>query len=91
MRKINPKQIDTLLGLINHGPYFELLFMKVCELDIGYSKVEVDLRSKHMNPFGAIYGGAYSSIIDTAAYWSTYCGLDEDVGYTSIDGNVNNK
>lgn len=48
MRKINPKQIDTLLGLINHGPYFELLFMKVCELDIGYSKVEVDLRSKHI-------------------------------------------
>lgn len=90
MRIINPEHIKALLYLINRGPYFELLSMKVCELDMGYSKVEVELQNKHMNPFGAIHGGVYSSIIDTAAYWSAYCELDENVGYTSIDVCVNN-
>jgi uncharacterized protein (TIGR00369 family) len=90
MQAINPEHIEALLDLINHGPYFELLSMKVCKLDIGYSRVEVELQNKHMNPFGAIHGGVYSSIIDTAAYWSAYCELDENVGYTSIDVCVNN-
>lgn len=40
MAKINPEHIKALLDLINHGPYFELLSMKVCQLDVGYSRVE---------------------------------------------------
>ena len=88
--KINPEHIKSLIDLINCGPYFELLSMKVCELGIRYSTVEVNLEKKHMNPFGVIHGGVYSSIIDTAAYWSVYCELDENVGFTSIDVSVNN-
>jgi len=38
-----------------------------------------------LNPYGGIHGGAYASIIDTAAYWSTYCELEEGVGLISID------
>jgi uncharacterized protein (TIGR00369 family) len=90
MKGINREHIQELLKLINHGPYFELLNMRVCELEIGFSKVIVDLQQKHYNPFGAIHGGVYSSIIDTAAYWSVYCELDENIGYTSIDVSVNN-
>ncbi len=90
MRKVNPEHIKAILELINSGPYFELLSMEVRELDVGYSKVEARLQSKHMNPFGAIHGGVYSSMIDTAAYWAAYCELDEDAGYTSIDVSVNN-
>lgn len=77
MAKINPKHIEALLALINHSPYFELLSMRVCQLDVGYSRVELDLSNQHMNPFGAIHGGVYSSIIDTAAYWSAYCEVDD--------------
>jgi len=90
MKQINPEHIAALLELTNRGPFFELLAMKVCELKPGYSRVEIDLQRKHYNPFGAIHGGVYSSIIDTAAYWAVYCELDEDVGYTSIDLSVNN-
>jgi uncharacterized protein (TIGR00369 family) len=59
-------------------------------MDIGYSKVEVELQNKHINSFGAIHGGVYASIIDTAAYWSAYCELDENVRHTSIDVCVHN-
>jgi len=90
MQMINPEHIKALLELINRGPYFELLLMKVCELNTGYSNVEVELQNKHMNPFGAIHGGVYASLIDTAAYWAVYCQIDENVGYTSIDVCVNN-
>ena len=90
MRQIKQEHITALLELINRGPFFELLSIKVYELGIGYAKVEVDLQKKHYNPFGAIHGGVYSSIIDTAAYWSAYCELGENIGYTSIDLSVNN-
>ena len=89
-RKINPEHISALIDLINRGQYFLLLDMKVCELKKGYARVEVDLQRKHLNPFGAIHGGVYSSLIDTAAYLSVYCELDEIAGYTTLDLSVNN-
>ena len=90
MREINPDHIKALLDLINKGPYFQLLGIQICELHLGYSRVELDFAQKHSNNFGSIHGGVYSSIIDTAAYWAAYCYLDEDAGYTSLDVNVNN-
>jgi uncharacterized protein (TIGR00369 family) len=88
MRKINPEHIKVIIDLINQGPYFKLLSMEVCELRLGYSKVEVTLDNKHLTPFGGIHGGVYSSLIDTAAYWAIYCDVDEEAGYVSIDVNV---
>jgi len=90
MKQMNQKHIDALLELVNRGPFFELLAMKVCEIGTGYSRVELDLQRKHFNPFGAIHGGVYSSVIDTAAYWAIYCEMEENIGYTSIDLSVNN-
>lgn len=90
MRKINPEHIESILDLINRGPYFELLSMKVCELSTGYSRVEVDLERKHLNPFGIAHGGVYSSVIDTAAYWAVYCEVEENAGFTTIDIKVDN-
>ena len=90
VKRINPEHTGALLGLINCGPYFKLLSMKVCELGIGRSRIEIDLSRKHLNPFGVIHGGVYSSVIDTAAYWAIYCELDENVGFTTIDINVDN-
>ena len=89
-RKINPEHITELIDLINRGAYFLLLGMKVCELGKGYARVEIDLQGKHLNPFGAIHGGVYSSLIDTATYLSVYCELDEIAGYTTLDLSVNN-
>ena len=88
--RINPEHIKELINLINQAPYFKLLSMEVCEIGVGYSIVKLNLEQKHMNPFGAIHGGVYSSIIDTAAYWSAYCELDENIGFTTIDVSVDN-
>lgn len=90
MKKLNPEHIKAILNLINQGPYFKLLSMEVSKLDFGYSRVEVNLDMKHLNPFGGLHGGVYASIIDTAAFWAVYCELKEDVGLISLDLNVDN-
>ena len=59
--------------------------MTVKEIGIGYSNVELKVGTEHLNPFGGIHGGAYASLIDTAAYWATYCETEESVGLISID------
>ena len=88
MRTINPKHIKALLEMINRGPYYQLLSMKVSEIGVGYSRMEVNLEQKHLNPFGIVHGGVYSSILDTVAYWAAYCELDESAGLTSLDVSV---
>lgn len=90
MRQINPEHIDALMQLVNNGPYFNLLAMRLCEVGIGCSKVEIDLEKKHLNPFGIVHGGVYSSLIDTATYFSAYCEMDENTGFTTLDLSVSN-
>ena len=90
MRTINQEHIIKLIELINKGPFFKLLSMQVRELSLGYCKLEVDLDTKHLNPFGGLHGGVYASLIDTATYWAIYCDLDEDVGLVTIDLKVDN-
>jgi uncharacterized protein (TIGR00369 family) len=90
MPRLNPDHIAAVIELINRGPYFQLLSMQVTRLGIGFSEVVVDLERKHLNPFGGIHGGVYSSLIDTAAYWAIYCDLEENAGYITIDVSVDN-
>lgn len=90
MQKLNPEHIKAVIDLCNQGPYFRLLSMEVRELRKGYCRVEVSLQDKHLNPFGGIHGGVYSSLIDTAAYWAVYCDVEENVGLISLDIKVDN-
>ena len=90
MQKLNPEHIKAVIDLCNQGPYFRLLSMEVRELGKGYCKVEVNLENKHLNPFGGVHGGVYSSLIDTAAYWAVYCDVEENTGLISLDIKVDN-
>ena len=82
---LNPEHLKSVIEIINKGPFFRHMSMMVTELGVGYSKVEAEIGGNHMNPFGALHGGVYSSVIDTAAYWSAYCDLPEGQGLVSID------
>ena len=90
MKILNQRHIDAVLKLINDSPYFSLLSINVCVIEYGYCKIEIILDEKHLNPFGGLHGGVYSSAIDTAAYWAAYGNIDEDAGLISIDLHVDN-
>ncbi|QTA91268.1 PaaI family thioesterase [Desulfonema magnum] len=85
MPELNPEHIKSVIEAINKGPFFMYMSMRVTELDIGFAKVVMNIAETHMNPFGGLHGGAYASVIDTAAYWSAYCDLPEKHGLVSID------
>ncbi len=85
MASLNQDHVQAVIKAINQGPYFKHLSMPVKEMGVGYSIVELKVNNDHLNPFGGIHGGAYASVIDTAAYWAAYCELDEKVGLISID------
>lgn len=88
LQTLNPEHVRKLVELINQAPYFKLLSMVIKELGPGFCRVALDLENKHLNPFGGVHGGVYSSLVDTAAYWAVYGDVAEDAGLISLDVEV---
>lgn len=90
MRTPNPEYVARLLDVINSAPYFELISMKIREIGVGYSLIETDLDKKHLQPFDLVHGGVFASLIDTAASWALFYGIeDQHAGLTSVDLKLN--
>ena len=85
MSELNPEHLNAVIHAINNCPFVEHMSMEMTEIGIGYSTIAAEIRKIHMNPFGGLHGGVYASLIDTAAYWSAYCDLQEENGLVSID------
>lgn len=85
MLELNPEHLKSVIRIINGCPFFIHMSMAVKEIGVGFSVVVAQIRKNHMNPFGGLHGGVYSTLIDTAAYWSAYCDLPEEKGLVSID------
>jgi uncharacterized protein (TIGR00369 family) len=85
MSELNPEHLKAVISAINNSPFFKHMSMRVTEIGVGYSVVELNIGKEHMNPFGGLHGGVYASAIDTAAYWAAYCELSEENGLVSID------
>ena len=89
MRRLNPGYVQEVSALTNDCPYFKLLSMHIQELEVGRSLLEIDLDQKHLQPFGVVHGGVFSSILDAAAFWAVYTTVDEDLGMTTVDLKLN--
>jgi uncharacterized protein (TIGR00369 family) len=89
MRKINPAYVKEVCRIASECPYFKLQSLKLLELDIGHSLLEIDLAEKHLQTFGVVHGGVFSTIIDAAAFWAVFLEADENLGMTTVDLNLN--
>jgi uncharacterized protein (TIGR00369 family) len=90
MKTPNPEYIKRISEIVSTCPYFELLSMKLVDAGIGYSSLEIDLANKHLQPFGKVHGGVFASIIDAAAFWSVYFGIEDPAaGLTTVDLKLN--
>jgi len=90
MKKLNPEYIERVTQFVNHCPYFELLSMKILDVGLGFSLLEIHLAEKHLQPFGFVHGGVFASIIDAAAFWAVFCGIeDQNAGATTVDLKLN--
>ncbi|MBU0988191.1 MAG: PaaI family thioesterase [Proteobacteria bacterium] len=90
MKKPNPEYVKRIKEVVNSSPYFSLLAMKILDIGMGFSVVEIDLDQKHLQPFGLVHGGVFASIIDAAAFWAFFYEIeDQNAGATSVDLKLN--
>ena len=90
MKKLNPEYVEIVNRLTNQSPYFTLMSMKIVDVGMDYSVLEIDIEQKHLQPFGLVHGGVFASIIDAATFWAIFYGIKEaDAGLTSVDLKLN--
>ena len=90
MKIPNPDHVKRLIDHVNGCPYFSLISMNIVEISIGYARIVIDLAQKHLQPFGLVHGGVFATIIDSAASWALFYGIeDNDAGMTSVDLKLN--
>jgi uncharacterized protein (TIGR00369 family) len=90
MKALNPAYVERVNQLINDSPYFKLLSMKIGDAGPGFSRLEIDLAQKHLQPFGFVHGGVFASIIDAAAFWALFYEIeDQNASATSVDLKLN--
>ncbi|PKN65307.1 MAG: PaaI family thioesterase [Deltaproteobacteria bacterium HGW-Deltaproteobacteria-15] len=89
MKTLNPDYVRAVKRLVNRCPYFELISMEIRSLALGRSRLEVMVQKKHLQPFGIVHGGVYSSVMDAAAFWAVYPLLEEGLGLTTVEIKLN--
>ncbi|MBM3300171.1 MAG: PaaI family thioesterase, partial [Deltaproteobacteria bacterium] len=89
MPRINPEYMTAVCRKVNQSPYFSLISMELREFDIGRSLLEINVQQKHLQPFGKVHGGVFSTIIDAAAFWAAFPEIPAELGMTSVDLKLN--
>jgi len=89
MRTLNPAYVEAVRPVVNRSPYFSLISMEIGSLRWGESLIEVAVQEKHLQPFGMVHGGVYSSVVDAAAFWAVYPQIEEEVGMTTVEMKLN--
>jgi len=73
MKKLNPEYIERVTQFVNRCPYFELLSMKLLDVGLGFSLLEINLAEKHLQPFGFVHGGfmlRLSTLLPSGRYFA---------------------
>ena len=89
MRKLNPEYLRNISQVVSASPYFSLLSMEISTLEHNACCMEVRLEEKHLQPFGAVHGGVYASLIDAATFWAVFTAIDEGLGMTTVELKTN--
>jgi uncharacterized protein (TIGR00369 family) len=89
MKKLNPEHIEAVAGRVNACPYFRLLSMEIVSLGPGRSVLKIDVQEKHLQPYGIVHGGVYSSMIDAASFWASYTEIEDPLALTTVEMKLN--
>ena len=89
MKRLNPDFAREVMRHVNGCPYFRLLAMEIKSLEPGLSRLEIALEEKHLQPFGKVHGGVFSSLVDAAAYWALFVDVEEGSWMTTVEMKLN--
>lgn len=79
----------TLRQAFESGPFYQLLKMRLEELDSGFARLRMPVRQELMQIFNVVHGGAIVSLADTAVAFAllTLVGPEEKV--TTVEMKMN--
>ena len=86
---LNPEYIRELIEVVNASPYPEHISMRVCEIAVDRSVIELKTDTYHLQPFGIVHGGVLATLIDTATVWAAFLRVPEESGLVNIDLKLN--
>jgi uncharacterized protein (TIGR00369 family) len=89
MKTLNPVYPEAVARMISECPYFTLISMEMKNVEYGHCRIEVVVKEKHLQNFGIVHGGVYSSLVDAAAFWAVYPQIDGGLGMTTVEIKVN--
>ena len=88
-KELNPEYLSALYKTINESPFPSHLPMRVVDLTLDTSRVELDIDPCHMQPFGMVHGGVIATLVDTATFWAGFGPIAEDAGLVNVDLKLN--
>ncbi|MFH1134737.1 MAG: PaaI family thioesterase [Pseudomonadota bacterium] len=89
MSKLNPLWIEATKTSVNACPYFKLQSMSIIDMGGGLSRLEIEIQEKHLQPFGVVHGGVFSSLVDAAGFWAVYPEIPGNLGLTTVEMKLN--
>ena len=63
--------------------------MRVVDVSLETSRVELDVAECHLQPFGIVHGGVIATLVDTATFWAGFGPIAEDAGLVNVDLKLN--
>lgn len=89
MKRLNPDWVRSVTTTVNACPYFRLESMEIVELEMGRSRLEIEVQDKHLQPFGLVHGGVFSGLIDASGFWAVWPETPEGLGLTTVEMKLN--
>ena len=86
---LNPDFLSALYKMINESPFPSHLPMRVVDMTLDSSRVELDIADVHLQPFGLVHGGVIATLMDTATFWAGFGPIAEDAGLVNVDLKLN--
>jgi acyl-CoA thioesterase len=84
-----PKDWETEKARMNKAPYFQLLGMKVVELDKGYARLVVPVEERMNSILGGLHGGVLSSLSDSAVAMALFTIIEPGQKPVTVELNIN--
>lgn len=80
----------SLIEKVNkNNPYWNLLGIRLLELDKGYAKMAMPVKEELFQRLGTVHGGATASLIDSAVAASLITSLAKSETTTTIEMKIN--
>ena len=64
--------LERLIERGEKSPFYQLLGMRIVEVQESYARLSVKIDEKHIQFLGSVHGGVIASLADSAAAWAVY-------------------